>query len=270
VNSENALPATQRDSDSGPNHPNAAESTATCSVGLIFAVPIEGKPLLRMLAERQTTHGAKLAFDRGRLDGVPVAVVGSGMGARAAADATHALIDGHSPRFVVSFGFCGGLSPRLKRGDLVFANELVNSSGQTRKLDLRMADDPDAGVHVGRLLSHDHILSNAVEKQQAGAAFAAIAVDMETYAVADVCHERRQRFMSVRIVSDTSTEDLPREILSIVGPTGAVRFGGLVGALWNRPSSIGDLWKLKDRSDALAARLAGVLRGVVTQLHAAT
>ena len=90
---------------------------------------------------------------------------------------------------------------------------------------------------------------------------------MESFAIAKLCHERKTRFMAVRAVSDDLTADLPSEVLSLVGETGSVRVGAVIGALWKRPGSYKDLWRLRENAILASERLASFLDGVVRQLH---
>ena len=74
------------------------------------------------------------------------------------------------------------------------------------------------------------------------------------------------RFMAVRVTSDDLRADLPPEVLSLTGNTGAIRWGATLGALWKRPASVGDMWKMWERSNQAAEKLADFLDGVLAQL----
>ena len=95
----------------------------------------------------------------------------------------------------------------------------------------------------------------------------AIAVDMESLAVAQVCRDTKTKFLAVRVVSDDLSADLPAEILSVVGSTGTMRVGAALGSIWKRPGSLKDMWKLRETAHAAADRLATFLDGVVRQLY---
>jgi adenosylhomocysteine nucleosidase len=89
---------------------------------------------------------------------------------------------------------------------------------------------------------------------------------MESLAVAEVCRELKRRFLSVRVISDDLETDLPPEVLSVLGSTRTFRAGAALGALWKRPGSIRDLWKLREQAHDAAERLATFLDGVIEQL----
>jgi adenosylhomocysteine nucleosidase len=118
-------------------------------------------------------------------------------------------------------------------------------------------------------LNTDEIVRTVEEKKQLGEKHSAIAVDMESLAVAQACRDLGQRFMAVRVISDDLSADLPPEVLSVIGSTGAVRVGSALGSLWRRPSSLKDMWRLRETAHLAAERLASVLDGVLVQLHEA-
>jgi adenosylhomocysteine nucleosidase len=158
----------------------------------------------------------------------------------------------------------------LKRGNIVVANEIVGLEREPLQIDLGMASDAARGLHVGRTLTVDKMIRGVAEKQALAAQTGAIAVDMETLAVATVCRNTKTRCMAIRVISDDLSADLPPEVLSLVGDTGAIRFGAVIGSLLKRPSSIKDMWRMREHAMDSAERLASFLVGTVTQLHNAS
>jgi adenosylhomocysteine nucleosidase len=152
----------------------------------------------------------------------------------------------------------------------VVANEIVGLNSEPLQIDLGMASDPASGLHVGRTLTVDKMIRTIEEKRALAEQTGAIAVDMETLAVATVCRQTKTRFMAVRAISDDLSTDLSPEILSLVGDTGAIRFGAVIGSLWKRPSSIKDMWRMREHAMDASEKLASFLVGTVTQLHSAT
>ncbi|OYW15707.1 MAG: 5'-methylthioadenosine nucleosidase, partial [Planctomycetales bacterium 12-60-4] len=168
-----------------------------------------------------------------------------------------------------SCGFAGGLRLGLKRGSIVVGNRLVAPDLPEILVDFQMPSDPERGLHVGALLTVDTVVRTAANKQALGVQFDALAVDMESYAVAALCREMQQRFFAIRVLSDDAATDLPEEVLSLMGSTGATRFGAVIGALWKRPSSAQDMLRLREDAGVAAKNLADFLDGVVKQLHQA-
>ena len=110
------------------------------------------------------------------------------------------------------------------------------------------------------------IARTATEKAELRRRHEAVAVDMETAAVAGLCADRGVHFLSVRVISDEAGTDLPPEVLAVIGPTGGFRLGATLGALWRRPASVKDLWTLREHANEAADRLAEVLPGLLAQL----
>ena len=63
--------------------------------------------------------------------------------------------------------------------------------------------------------------------------------------MAQVCREQSVRCLSVRAISDDVASDLPPEVLTLLGPTGTTRLGAALGAIFKRPESVRDMWKLR-------------------------
>jgi adenosylhomocysteine nucleosidase len=236
-------------------------------IGLISALPLELSDFLGRCSKVKTYSGGRFTFRGGFYGKIRIAVVESGPGCARARRAAAALMEAHAPRWIVSTGFCGALTPALKIGDIVVANEVVNVAGEKLAIDLQMTSDPANGLHVGRTLTVDHIVRTIVEKQNLAEATGSLAVDMETYAITQLCHDQKVRCMAVRAVSDDVSVDLPSEVLSLMGETGTVRVGAVIGALWKRPGSYKDMWRMRENAMVAAGRLAGFLDGVVRQLH---
>ena len=235
-------------------------------IGLVSALPLELGDFRDRCRKLKTYTGGKFTFRGGFYDSIRVAFVESGPGLANAKRATHALLDAHSPRWVISTGFCGALVSELKVGQIVVSNQIANSVGHELNVDIGINSDPERGLVVGRTISVDPMVRTIAEKQSLAELTHSVAVDMETYSVALACQERKAKFLAVRAVSDDLSADLPSEILSLVGESGAVRIGAVVGALWKRPGSYKDMWRLREQAASASEHLARFLDGVVRQL----
>jgi adenosylhomocysteine nucleosidase len=244
------------------------EETTKADIGLVCALPLELSEFIGKCSKVKTYTGGSFTFRGGFYGKIRIAMVESGPGCARARRATAALLDAHSPRWIVSTGFCGALVPDLKIGQIVVANEVVNASGDSLKIDLGMTSDDSHGLRVGRTLTVDRMVRSVKEKTNLSEMSQAIAVDMETFEIARLCQDRKTRFMAVRAVSDDLSGDLPSEVLTLVGETGSVRIGAVIGALWKRPGSYKDMWRLRENAILASEHLAKFLDGVVKQLNA--
>ena len=140
-----------------------------------------------------------------------------GTGAGPPGDAWRSL-DAHSPKWVLSCGFAGALVADIRVGDIVVADSIVDGQGQILMIDVGFPADRKPG-HPHRPPAHArHNRATRDGKAAACRAALAIAVDMESLAVAQVCRERGARFLGIRVISDDLTSDLPAEVLSLIGP----------------------------------------------------
>lgn len=235
-------------------------------IGIAYATGIELGPFLERCDRIRKYTGGRFTFRGAFLGDIRIAFVQCGMGAANARLGTRTLLDGHSPRWIISAGFSGALQPELKVGDIVVGSSLSDERGHELKIDLKMESSPATGLHVGRLLMADRLVRTVAEKRALGERHSALAVDMESLAVAETCRDARIRCLAIRSISDDLSADLPPEILSMVGDTGSVRLGAALGAIWNRPGSIKDMWRLRELAVSAANRLASFLEGVVVQL----
>jgi adenosylhomocysteine nucleosidase len=171
---------------------------------------------------------------------------------------------------VVSAGFCGGLDPRLRRHDLVMAERIVDLEG--RELDVPKSLDLSAlrlpgRPHVGRIVSADALVRRPADKRALGQRCGALAVDLESHAVAEVCRQAGIPCLVLRVVSDAVDDELPVEVAGLARQkTTAARFGAAFASVWNRPGSLKDMVRLKENALVASDRLAAFVAEAVTQL----
>ncbi len=257
-----AAPASQSQSrPPRPSRPGAEPKP--CHVGLVFALGNESGCLEDLLEGSVAIRGSDFVFREGGWKGRHVIVVRSGSGASNAARATEALIDGHQPRLVISAGFASTLCPELKRNDILVADRLLTTEGGTVALQWPQALSgalAQPGVHRGGLLSSARAVRLPDEKQSLFQRYAALAVDGETFAVAAACLRRDVPFRSLRVINDTLEEALPGDVQHLLDQkTSAARVGAALGAIWNRPASAKDLYRLQENALVASQRLARFL-----------
>ena len=202
-----------------------------CDYGVVFALGVESGGLEDALAGSMRIRGHGLTIRVGGLKGRRAAIVRSGPGGEKAARAAEILLDGHRPRMLLSAGFAGGLSPELKRHDILLADRAIDASGreillhQTNPANLLGSSDEAGGnerppqrtgewpgLHTGTLLSADRVVRLPAEKRALFERHGALAVDMETFAAAEVCRRRGVPFAAVRIIYDAFDDTLPPDV----------------------------------------------------------
>lgn len=251
---------------------DSAAPPPRCEIAVLFALGIESGGLVDLLQESVSMRCPNFVEHAGMLASRRIAVAETGVGRKAAALAAEDVVTLHHPSWVISAGFAGALVPGLRRGHILMADEVTD--GQHR-LSIGLHVDRAAlaaspTLHVGRLLTVDAIQRTPADKRELGQRHSALACDMETLGIAEVCQRTATRFLAVRIVSDAVDDELPKEIELLVDQKStAARLGAATAALWNRPSSLKDMWKLKEDAIRASDRLAKFLVGVIEQLDVA-
>ena len=251
----------------GTSPPGIAPPPIPADVALVAALSIEISPFLSRLANVRKYASGRHTIVEGELGGKLVAVVITGPGRKNAARGAQLLIGGHRPNWMISAGFGGALDPTLRRNDVVFATEVADEEGLSLLIDVSVPGDAaNPGVSLGRVITVDAIVRTAADKAALRERSGATVVDMETSAVAAFCAERNVKFLAIRVISDEANVDLPREIATILGRSGGYRVGAALGAIWRRPSSLKDMWALREHAVAAADRLSRMLIGIVEKL----
>lgn len=142
-----------------------------------------------------------------------VAAIQSGIGKVNAALATNRLIDKFSPDLVINTGVAGGVG-RARPLDVIVPRRVAyhdvwcgpgtvpgQADGCPRGFDCHIPE----GIHAaGLLASGDIFISKANEVENILAIYPdAVAVDMESAAIAQTCYLRQTPFTCIRVVSDT-------------------------------------------------------------------
>lgn len=115
------------------------------------------------------------------------------------------LASTHGAAWVVSAGYAGGLSPDLRVGDLLLGKN-YSDPGLLNAARLLLENERP---HVGTLVTQDAALETAAGKAVLHAATGALAVDMETAWIADVCASVGVPLLSLRVVSDAADQSFP-------------------------------------------------------------
>jgi adenosylhomocysteine nucleosidase len=239
------------------------------AIGVVFALSQESSCFVDRLSDVSTIHAQGFVVHHGWLNNQRVVVVNSGPGSAAAARVTDALIVAHRPKLVISTGFAGGLAKGLEKGHIVIADSVQREQGPRLLIDLTIDRSPQPAMHIGPTVTVDRIVATARGKQQLYEQTGAIAVDMESAAVADTCRTYATPFMAIRIVSDSVQDELPREVSRLINkPTRVRQIGFALGAMLQRPSLAKDLLALKQSALDLSERLAKFLDDMLGQIPA--
>jgi adenosylhomocysteine nucleosidase len=254
----------QRAQGDAPSKENPGQP-GHCQIGVAFALDQEAIRLVDRLSGARTLQAAGFVVRTGGFAGKTLAVVSCGAGQAAARKATEALIVAHRPKLVISAGFAGGLRTQVRRGDIVIVQAVLHNG---RRLSLGVKSAPASKrVHLGDLVTVDKLVTSSQAKQKLGEQTGALAVDMETFAVADACRELGVPSLGVRIISDAVGDALPADLGQLIAkPTRTRQVSFALGMLLRRPGRAKDLWQLKENALDHSEQLAKFLQTLIEQL----
>ncbi|SDV49907.1 Phosphorylase superfamily protein [Chitinasiproducens palmae] len=242
---------------------------------------------MRLVVVTGLAFEARLARAAARgLDGVQVI---AGLGAAAAAAALDdALRDGlqrapqswpihaatvHAP-CVLSFGTAGALDPGLRVGDWIVADALREASGGVlpapdRALRAMLATAlPDA--HRGSVIASRTAVATRTAKAALAQASGALAVDMESDAIASMAAQHGLRFGLCRVVIDEARRSLPPAALAGMRSDGSASVWPVIAALLRRPHDLPGLLALARNAAHARRALRARARTVFAACLAAT
>jgi adenosylhomocysteine nucleosidase len=202
-----------------------------------------------------------------------VLVAETGVGAAAAERALTWLLNRplygnvpYRPKLVLSAGFSGALRPGLRVGDLVLATEVADAAGNVWKTtwpgDLP-AGDWRPPLQRGRLLTTPDLVGNPEQKRLLGARHDALAVDMETAAVARLCGLHEVPFGCLRAFSDECSTPLSPQLVDVLS-AGRVSPWRVLRAAAVRPRLLAEFWRLAADTRTAARQLGRGLGEVLT------
>ena len=113
-------------------------------------------------------------------------------------------------------------------------------------------------VAVGTLLAARQPIASVAEKAALRAASGALAVDMESGAVAEAAAGAGLPFLALRIVADPADRAIPAAALQGIAPDGSRRPSAVLLNLLTRPADLAPLIRLARDSDAALRQLRRV------------
>lgn len=200
------------------------------TIGVICAMEEELRALLAKLTDRTDVQVADQHYYEGKIDGVAVILVESGIGKVQAAMTTAILLAKFSPDVVINSGSAGGIGTGLHVGDVVISSAVAYHDVDATAFDylpgqlpqqpqLFKADEAtvaaisaaahqvDLTTHVGLIVSGDQFIASHTAIAKIKEIYpAALAAEMEGAAIGQVAHEFNTPFVVIRAMSDVGDE----------------------------------------------------------------
>lgn len=196
-------------------------------VGIICAGDSEVAPFLPIIKDCKTSEKAMLKFYEGKIEGVDIVTLFSGVCKVNAAIATQILIDTYHVDLVINAGVAGGMDPKLDIFDTVIATEVAYHDVHEEILTefhpwmenvffkadeelLRLSEKAvaklitDYRIVWGRMVTGEAFITDE-GREEINERFAPLTVDMETGSIAHVCYVNHIPFIAIRSITDTPT-----------------------------------------------------------------
>jgi len=240
--------------------------TITPDMAILFvaADAAELKPFEKYLINaRKLKWPVDYAFE-GILEGRRILLAANGAGPKLVAQAIEvanrairaAELSSSKLEAIVSVGFCGGLQPGLRPGQIIVGTEVLNPRDGSR-----FPCQPIAATcehQTGVVASQDRV---AIDSQEKATLFAsgAIAVDMESFAVAEGAGRASVPFYCIKAVSDLANESFRIDLNKMRTPEGRIARGKIVLYVLTHPWMLGELLRLRRRSQDASRALGEFL-----------
>jgi adenosylhomocysteine nucleosidase len=172
---------------------------------------------------------------------------------------------------LISWGCAAALSTLLKPGDLILADKRIDAKGR-RDAKFCVSTDwhsyvknllsSSFTVHTGGLAESNSIVSSSRDKQQLHAITGAVALDMESVAIARVAKQHELPFLAIRAIADPVDMNLPLAINYSLNDRGEIMIGKLLLFLALHPAELPGLIKLGLHFKAAKNTLKSIARNL--------
>jgi adenosylhomocysteine nucleosidase len=199
-------------------------------LGIVVAMMAEARSLVR----KPIITGDLIHLPEGILVQI------SGIGPRRAGGAAKNLLE-HGATALLSWGSAGGLIPTLSPGSLVLPGKVIGADQSSYSTDPtwhghlfnRLKGYVD--LYQGPLAESVVVLKSSAEKRVLFERTGAMAVDMESGAVAKVAQDAHVPFMAIRAIADSADMAVPQNSLGAIDEFGELNLHRLLKELIRHP-----------------------------------
>lgn len=208
-------------------------------LGIIGAMKIETDSLIAEMNNVEKVNAGAFVFSQGEIYGKKVVVCECGIGKVFSASATALMIEKFGVSELINVGVAGGKKP-LSQGDVVIAEKTVQhdydatpdglplgqvhgfdspyfncDNGLVSRLDAIM-NDMKIRHKIGVVASGDCFVSSKEKASAISERFGAIAYDMESAAINQICEVQKVKFVSLRAISDNGDDEAVKSFYEFV------------------------------------------------------
>lgn len=194
------------------------------TIGILTAMSVEYNQVAAMMQDTETLKSGPQEFLVGTIGENKVVLLQCGIGKTNAASGVTNLIMTFHPQCIISTGVAGGIDEKLNVMDVVVGNQVCYHdvfcgddcdpgqvqglpklfSGNENLINIATSLQTEVRIVPGLICTGDQFITNRAELDIIKAKYPeGLAVDMESAAIAQVCHLWNVPFLSFRIISDT-------------------------------------------------------------------
>lgn len=187
------------------------------TVAIVTALADEMRPIIKMghVESRLRYKDAEITLCR--MGGKQVVALTTGVGADRTREGLEWMLAQFQPEWIVGTGYAGGAAPDPHVGDAIVATRIVDTaSGQAWTPSAAMIEkalsiwkSTPIRFHHGTLAGVAKPAATPHEKAFIGTTYEALAIDMESHALADVATRHAIPFLVVRVIFDPMAAPLP-------------------------------------------------------------
>jgi adenosylhomocysteine nucleosidase len=247
-------------------------------VAILAATGRELAPVRAALEPLGKTHRDRqgsFSWETVRTDALEINLIETGIGPVHASHAASTTVSCLLPHIMIVTGYAGALGPEGV-GALIIATEIhdwTTERGHAPEMTHTLlveaaktaARRAGLGWSQGAVLTVARVAWRATEKQTLSEASGALAVDMETAAVAKVAKAAGIPVVAVRAISDKVGEDLPLDFSRCFGPFGLVH---VIIEIMRHPFILKGLYRMKRQADVASESLGSFFRMLLEGLVA--
>ncbi len=197
-------------------------------IGLIFAMKEELEAVLKNMESINEYKIFDLNFYECKYKDKECVLVESGIGKVNAARCTQIIIDNIKVDCIINVGVAGGVSTKVKIGDVVIGDKLIQHDFDLRPFDYERGYIPNVGkyipcdeyllrlastiklnddIHIGPIASGDIFITESLMGEKINSKFDALCVEMEGASIAQTCYLSHIPFLVIRSISDSPNKE---------------------------------------------------------------
>jgi adenosylhomocysteine nucleosidase len=222
----------------------------------------ELRPVLRSMGTSRPGRLGEVPVHHGRAGQAELTAAMIGVGPQRAGQSTERLLDAGEFAHVVVTGIAGGIGPDIAVGDLVTPAEVEDLSTGERFVPGTIGDHRPSGVlsTTAELIEDEQRIGDLIAR-------GIVAMDMETAAVAAVCHRRGIPWSVFRAVSDRPQDGLlDHGVFELLEADGSVNLGRALSYVASRPWRVRGLARLARDSSGASRRAASAAVAACAEL----